>query len=259
MQWRQRSGPRLLPFCGACRVRPSPARHPSASEPVHVDDQRNRHGDAIRECEGRDNSANLAHAMAFAMAPQNLIASQTSASVIVDFSSVGCSWRGAGLPHERRTAEEKEPCCVKHITHVLRDRRYLPNRRHQHAQAHQFFNCCHDRGLGYGFLGYIRCGLYQSRNRSAEGRVVVIYFTPAPASPGIGPDLLLIGGAEKLARDRSMIPRRGLSGVARALRPRAQFTDPSRMSMIAALPAPRALRPRSSAERTSLGSSTFSP
>ena len=84
-------------------------------------------------------------------------------------------------------------------------------------------------------------------------------FHTRTCKPRYWPDLLLIGGAEKLARDRSMIPRRGLSGVARALRPRAQFTDPSRMSMIAALPAPRALRPRSSAERTSLGSSTFSP
>ena len=47
-------------LASAAEVLPSPARHPSASEPVHVDNQRNRHSDAIRECEGRDNSANLA-------------------------------------------------------------------------------------------------------------------------------------------------------------------------------------------------------
>jgi ABC transporter substrate binding protein len=104
------------------------------------------------------------------------------------------NWRGP--------AEEKEPCCVNRITHVLRDRRYPPQQEAPNAQAHQFFSCYHDGGLSYGFLGYIRCGLYQSRNRSAKGWVVVIHFTTAPAGPDIGPDLRLIGGANKLARDR---------------------------------------------------------
>ena len=37
----------------------------------------------------------------------------------------------------------------------------------------------------------------------AESWVIVIHCTAAPADPGIGPDLRLIGGADKLARDRA--------------------------------------------------------
>jgi hypothetical protein len=88
------------------------------------------------------------------------------------------------------------------ITHVLRDRRYPPQSEAPHAQAHQFFSCCDDRGLSYGFLGYIRCGLglYQSRNRSAKGWVIVIHCTAAPAGPGISPDLRLIGQGRQIWR-----------------------------------------------------------
>ena len=60
VQWRQRSGPILLPFSKPCPSPPSPAGRRSASEPVHVHDQCNHRGDPIRECEGRDDSADLA-------------------------------------------------------------------------------------------------------------------------------------------------------------------------------------------------------
>jgi hypothetical protein len=52
----------LLRFSDTCRVPPSgtpvsPAGYSLASEPVHVHDQCNRHGDPIRECQGRNDSA----------------------------------------------------------------------------------------------------------------------------------------------------------------------------------------------------------
>jgi hypothetical protein len=52
----------VLRFGGACRVRRSgtpvsPAGYSLPSEPVHIHDQCNRHCDPIRECEGRNDSA----------------------------------------------------------------------------------------------------------------------------------------------------------------------------------------------------------
>ena len=52
----------VLRFGGACRVRRSgtpvsPAGYSLPSEPVHIHDQCNRHGDPIRECQGRNGIA----------------------------------------------------------------------------------------------------------------------------------------------------------------------------------------------------------
>jgi hypothetical protein len=66
-----------------------------ASEPVHVDDQCNRHGDAIREREGRNDSADLAPRdhLSDHVAEFDCVANIRWRHCV--FSSVGCKGQGA--------------------------------------------------------------------------------------------------------------------------------------------------------------------